>query len=152
AMHRSAETLVAVLGTLKAGAAWVPLDPAYPRERLGWMLSDSAASVVVTHARVASLPSHGAKVVRMGADAAASERESGEPVASRVTSRDAAYVIYTSGSTGRPKGVVVEHEGLGNVAAVHARDLGVGPGSRVLQFSSMSFDASVWETVMALLN
>ncbi len=61
-------------------------------------------------------------------------------------------MIYTSGSTGRPKGVVVEHRGLGNVAAVHARAFGVGPGSRVLQLSSMSFDASVWETVMALLN
>ncbi len=152
-MRRSPEAIVAILGTLVAGGAWVPLDPAYPRDRLAFMMADAGIAVLCTQSHVVEgLPAHGATVLVLDGDAPEQEADGEALPASGVTSRDAAYVIYTSGSTGRPKGVVVEHEGLGNVAAVHARAFGVGPGSRVLQFSSMSFDASVWETMMALLN
>ncbi len=152
-MERSPELVVAILGVLKAGAAWVPLDPGYPRERLAWMIEDSGIGVLLTQASVAPrLPAHGASVLCLEASLAAIASESETRPAVEVTGESAAYVIYTSGSTGRPKGVVVEHRGLGNVAAVQRRELGVGPGSRVLQLSSTSFDASVWETVMALLN
>jgi amino acid adenylation domain-containing protein/non-ribosomal peptide synthase protein (TIGR01720 family) len=152
-VRRSPEMIVAVLGTLKAGGAYVPLDPAYPRDRLDFMIQDSGVGVILTQdAVVAGLPAHGATTIRLDADWPAIAAESAAPPASGVTAAHAAYVIYTSGSTGRPKGVVVEHHGLGNVAAVHHRAYGIGPGSRVLQFSSMNFDASVWEMVMALLN
>ncbi len=152
-MERSPELVVAILGVLKAGGAWVPLDPGYPRERLGLMIEDSGIGVLLTQASVAErLPAHGAEVVYLDASLTAIGSEPETRPRVEVTGESAAYVIYTSGSTGRPKGVVVEHRGLGNVAEVQRRELGVGPGSRVLQLSSTSFDASVWETVMALLN
>jgi amino acid adenylation domain-containing protein/non-ribosomal peptide synthase protein (TIGR01720 family) len=155
-MRRAPEMIVALLGTLKAGAAWVPLDPTYPRDRLAFMMADAGVVVLLTQEAVAdALPAHGAAVVALDALPAHGAAVAAHPItrpAVAVAADDAAYVIYTSGSTGRPKGVVVEHHGLGNVAAVHRQVFGVGPGTRVLQFSSMNFDASVWETVMALLN
>ena len=152
-MRRSPELIVALLGTLKAGAAWVPLDPAYPRDRLSFMIEDAGISILLTQSDVeGALPPHGAGVVHLDPPLSAIAGASTDRPVSGATSSSAAYVIYTSGSTGRPKGVVVEHRGLGNVAAVHARTYGVGPGTRVLQFSSINFDASVWDIVMALLN
>ncbi|APR77528.1 Siderophore biosynthesis non-ribosomal peptide synthetase [Minicystis rosea] len=150
-LRRSPEMIIAVLGTLKAGGAWVPLDPAYPRDRLAFMIADAGLSVLLTEAGI-DLPAAEAKVVRLDVDASLIAVESPQRPVSGATASNAAYVIYTSGSTGRPKGVVVEHRGLGNVAAVHRATYGVGPGTRVLQFSSLNFDASVWEIVMALLN
>ncbi|APR75501.1 Malonyl CoA-acyl carrier protein transacylase [Minicystis rosea] len=153
ALPRSPAMIVAVLGVLKAGGAYVPLDPSYPRDRLAFMIDDAGLAALVTDDAVAGmLPPHRVPAVRMDADgpSLAAEREDRLDVA--VDVEDAAYVIYTSGSTGRPKGVVVPHRGLANVVEVHRRVLGAGPDLRVLQFSSLSFDASVWEICMSLLN
>ncbi|HET7462771.1 MAG TPA: amino acid adenylation domain-containing protein, partial [Longimicrobium sp.] len=150
-LERGSELVVAILAVLKAGGAWVPLDPAYPAERLAFMLADSGASLLLTRLPLpVGLQPQAAAVVCLDADRERIEAESGEAPATGVVPGNLAYVIYTSGSTGRPKGVLVPHRGLANVARGHARDLGVEAGDRVLQFASPSFDASVFEMVMAL--
>ncbi|HEV3049932.1 MAG TPA: amino acid adenylation domain-containing protein, partial [Longimicrobium sp.] len=150
-LERGMELVVAMLAVLKAGGAYVPLDPAYPAERLAFMLADSGAPLLLTRLPLPQgLASDAAEVVCLDADRARIEAESGEAPAAGVLPDNLAYVIYTSGSTGRPKGVLVPHRGLANVARGHARDLGVQAGDRVLQFASPSFDASVFEMVMAL--
>ncbi|MGW2478188.1 amino acid adenylation domain-containing protein, partial [Streptomyces sp. NPDC001665] len=134
ALPRSVESVVAVLGVLKAGAAYLPVDPAYPEARIAYMLDDARPALVVND------PS-------MVADGDWPETD--PQVVPDV--RHPAYVIYTSGSTGRPKGVVVSHAGVSRLAAVQADRLGVAEGSRVLQFASPSFDASFWDLCSALL-
>ncbi|GLZ29182.1 hypothetical protein Lesp02_13720 [Lentzea sp. NBRC 105346] len=130
-LPRSADAVVAQLAIAFAGAAYLPIDPDYPRERIDFLLQDAAPRVLLTE-----LP------------------ELSGPVAPPVTTlcpSHPAYVIYTSGSTGRPKGVVVSHAGLTNLARAQATTLGVRPDSRVLRFASASFDASIWELAMTLL-
>jgi amino acid adenylation domain-containing protein len=150
-LERGPELVVAILAVLKAGGAWVPLDPAYPAERLAFMLADSGAPLLLTRLPLPQgLMPHAVEVVCLDADRERIEAASAQAPAAGVLADNLAYVIYTSGSTGRPKGVLVPHRGLANVARGHARDLGVRAGDRVLQFASPSFDASVFEMVMAL--
>ncbi|HEY7216577.1 MAG TPA: amino acid adenylation domain-containing protein, partial [Thermoanaerobaculia bacterium] len=149
--ERSPEMIVGVLGILKAGAAYVPLDPAYPRERLALMIDDAGLSVLLTQERLLdSLPAAAAVILRLDADWSDVDRESGGRIPGGAAPESLAYVIYTSGSTGRPKGVMVDHRGWGNLAAAQRLLFGAGPGTRVLQFASLSFDASAWEIAMAL--
>jgi amino acid adenylation domain-containing protein/non-ribosomal peptide synthase protein (TIGR01720 family) len=149
--RRSVEMVVGILGVLKAGGAYVPLDPAYPEERLAHMIDDAGLEVILAQsALAASLPPHHARVVPLERHAATSAEDDADP-ASGTGPDDAAYVIYTSGSTGKPKGVVLLHGGLCNLIPDWNRLFGVGPRSRVLQFASFSFDASVWETFSALV-
>ncbi|MEG4231276.1 amino acid adenylation domain-containing protein [Microcoleus sp. Pol11C3] len=151
-VERSLEMVVGLLGILKAGGAYVPLDPAYPPERLVFMLEDAEVAVLLTQARlVESLPQHQARIVCLDTDWEIIERQSEENPGYSVTSKNLAYVIYTSGSTGRPKGVLVAHRGLCNLAKAQIKIFNVQPNSRVLQFASLSFDASIWEVIMALL-
>src|SRR5690242_19429783 len=151
-VERSLELIVGILGTLKAGGAYVPLDPAVPVERLAFMMADSGLPVLLTQERlVSALPEHGARVVRLDADWEQIARRSAQPAASGSASANLAYVIYTSGSTGKPKGTLLEHGGLCNTARAAIEALAIRPDSRVLQFSSLGFDASVWEIFSALL-
>jgi len=151
--ERSIEMIVGILGTLKAGGAFVPLDPGYPQDRLSFMMEDSGVTVLLTQeSLVASLPHSSSRVVRLDADWPVIARQPVSNLSLNTVPDSLAYVIYTSGSTGRPKGTMLRHGGLCNLATVHGREFDVGPGSRILQFSSLSFDASVWELVMALLN
>lgn len=145
-VERSLEMLVGLLGILKAGGAYVPLDPTYPRERLEFILEDAGISLLLTQRRLsAGLPLHKAQPLFLDADWATMALESDENPA-MLTSRDnAAYVIYTSGSTGKPKGVIIEHGSFANFTRAAASQYGIGPSDRVLQFASMSFDASVEE-------
>jgi len=150
-MDRSLEMIVAVLGVLKAGGAYVPLDPSYPAERLAFMVEDAALPVILSQARhLESIPRRRARVICLDADREALAAHGDAPLEALATPGSLAYVIYTSGSTGQPKGVMVEHRGVCSLAEAQRRLFGVRPGSRVLQFSSLSFDASVWEIVMAL--
>ncbi|HYW71641.1 MAG TPA: amino acid adenylation domain-containing protein, partial [Pyrinomonadaceae bacterium] len=149
-LERSVEMVVAVLGVLKAGGAFVPLDPAYPLERLQYVIEEINPPVVLTQAPVAErLPAHWGQVVCLDEESARFSSFPKTNPDSQVQPENPAYVIYTSGSTGRPKGVIVPHTGLGNVAASQSGILGIQPNGRVLQFASLSFDAAMFDLMMA---
>ncbi len=145
-LERSLDALVAVLGVLKAGAAYVPLDPGYPRERLRFMLADAGIGVLLTHTSLLGLFT-GERVEALALDALqdALAREADEPPPRAVEPGNAAYVIYTSGSTGRPKGVVMTHAALCNLVRWHAAGARAWGPARTLQFASLSFDVSFQE-------
>ncbi|HET8774745.1 MAG TPA: amino acid adenylation domain-containing protein, partial [Thermoanaerobaculia bacterium] len=149
AVERGPELVVGLLGTLKAGGAYLPLDPSYPQERLQYLLADAAPKALLTQQALRdSLPAVAVPALLLDVeDLAAYPATSPGP---RAAANHLAYVIYTSGSTGTPKGVMVEHGGLRNLAHAQSGMFGVGPESRVLQFSSAAFDASVWEVAMTL--
>ncbi len=151
-LQRGAEMVTAILGTWLAGAAYLPLDPDYPPERLAFMLADSGAALVAgTGQALEELPAGRLRVVELDDPAVATAVAAAVPVAAApCPAGRLAYVIYTSGSTGTPKGVAVAHGGVANLAAAQAGRLAVRAGSRVLLFSSPGFDASVWELVMGL--
>ncbi|WP_165986545.1 non-ribosomal peptide synthetase, partial [Streptomyces sp. YIM 98790] len=159
ALRRSPEWCVAVLAVMKAGGAYLPLDPAYPAERLTYMVEDSATRLILVDSATAELlPGLPADVLSLDDPEFAAETAAadGAPLtdadrAAPLTVANAAYVIYTSGSTGRPKGVTVTHTGFANVVSVIVERLKVASGSRVLQFASPSFDVSVGEMCMSLL-
>ncbi len=132
-LERSPELWLSALATLKAGGFYVPVDPAWPPERIDLVLADCGARAVVTS----------------GTLAAAADRDTARPRAG-VLPDHPAYGLYTSGSTGRPKGVLVPHRPLANLVRQAARELRVGPGSRVLQVAAPVFDASVLEVFLAL--
>jgi amino acid adenylation domain-containing protein/non-ribosomal peptide synthase protein (TIGR01720 family) len=147
-LDRSEQWVVAFMGILMAGAVYLPLDPTYPAERLELMLADSSAWLLLTEqAHVGIVDDAGVAVLDM---AALLDGPGAEPVAPHAD--DLAYLIYTSGSTGRPKGVLLEHRGAVSLALAQRQGLGIAPRHHVLQFAPSSFDASVWELVMALLN
>ncbi|HST66194.1 MAG TPA: amino acid adenylation domain-containing protein [Mycobacteriales bacterium] len=148
-LHRSAELVVAILGVLEAGAAYVPLDPAYPAERLEFMLADAGVDIVLTHtAAAAAVPAAAATVLDLDrpdpAPPAAADPLPGPGL------DDPAYVIYTSGSTGRPKGVVNTHRGLANRLLWMQDAFGLDGSDAVLQKTPYSFDVSVWEFLWPL--
>ncbi|MFI0717423.1 amino acid adenylation domain-containing protein, partial [Streptomyces inhibens] len=154
AMERTPELVVAMLGVMKAGGAYLPVDPSYPAERIGFMLDDAQPALLLTDGPTArTLPHSDVPKVLLDeettADGVAAQLTDDERWASRFPAQ-AAYVIYTSGTTGRPKGTTVTHEGLAGLAATQRERLVVDSSSRVLQFASPSFDAAVWELVMAL--
>ena len=150
-MGRSVQMLACMLGVLKAGGNFIPLDPAYPAERLSYMLRDSDAQLLlIDQERPFGLELHNSVLVDLSAEQQKVRKQSKEPVNSRTDEKNAAYVIYTSGSTGLPKGVVVEHRSLLNLVKAQEEIFHVSPQDRILQFASFSFDASVFEILMAL--
>ncbi|MGC1734298.1 MAG: non-ribosomal peptide synthase/polyketide synthase [Pseudonocardiaceae bacterium] len=156
-LPRSVDIVVAQLAVVTAGAAFVPVDPDYPGERIDFMLADADPVVVLTLAEyvgrlrrdietvVLDDPNWDARLASTDSTAVSDEHRAGPLLLAHP-----AYVIYTSGSTGRPKAVVVTHAGLASFAAAQTEHFGVGPGDRVLQFSSPSFDASMLELCLAL--
>ena len=149
-VERSLDMFVGVLGVLKAGGAYVPLDPDYPPERLNYMLCDAQVAVLLTQqSLLAQLPPYETQVVCLDRDWNTIATEPQTNATSGITPQQLAYVIYTSGSTGQPKGVRVPHQGVCNLSQYQIRAFNVGPGSHILQFSSLSFDASVWEMAEA---
>ncbi|WP_215452284.1 non-ribosomal peptide synthase/polyketide synthase [Streptomyces sp. ATCC 21386] len=161
AVPRSAELVVALLGVLKSGAAYLPVDLDYPADRVAHMLADSGATTVVTLAATAArLPgasrSAGGNVpsvLLLDTADSAPTGDSPAPTAALASARpdDPAYLIYTSGSTGLPKGVVVTHRAVVNRLAWAQGAYGLGPDDRVLQKTPSSFDVSVWEFFWPLL-
>lgn len=148
-LERSTELVTALLAVLKAGGAYVPLDPAYPQERLGFLLADSGAQVLLTNRRLADvLPEHGANVVYVDDDQTVLQETSELPT--RMDPQCLAYVIYTSGSTGEPKGVAVTHANVSRLLAVTETAFGFGNADVWTLFHSYAFDFSVWELWGAL--
>ena len=145
-VERSLEMIIGLLGILKAGGAYVPLDPTYPSERLAFLVADSGIKLIVTQQNLQSkLSVRNFHFLCLDGEWEKIARESTESLSSGVTPENLAYVIYTSGSTGHPKGALLEHRGVCNLIDVQVREFGTGPGDCVLQFASISFDASVWE-------
>ena len=146
---RSAELVVAILSVLKAGGAYLPLDPEYPQERLRWMVGDARPGAVLVQRRhLDRLPASAASVVVLGE---AAGRGSGADLDSDFVPEQAAYVIYTSGSTGRPKGAVNTHVALMNRILWMQDEYRLGADDAVLQKTPFSFDVSVWEFLWPLL-
>ncbi|WGF87882.1 non-ribosomal peptide synthetase [Marinivivus vitaminiproducens] len=147
ALERGPDMIAAWLAVLKAGGAYLPLDLAYPPERLAYMLRDAGAALVLSHS-TADLPQDAPE--RMDLDRSWPDTAPTDDPACITGPDHLAYVIYTSGSTGRPKGVLVPHGGVINLTLDKIRACDVRPGDRVLQFFSFSFDASIPELVMSL--
>ena len=184
--ERSPEMIIGILGVLKAGGAYLPLDPAYPPERIAFMVEDFGRRYppypgeAQEERRKAEggrrnlgprtldpgpwtpspwtldlclqPPTSNLQLICLDTDWPAIAQEPDQNPRSSVDPSNLAYVIYTSGSTGRPKGAMLSHAGLSNLTAAQRQAFGIDGESRVLQFSPLSFDASVWETFMALAN
>ncbi|HEX7243137.1 MAG TPA: amino acid adenylation domain-containing protein, partial [Longimicrobiaceae bacterium] len=148
-LDRSAELAVSMLAVLRAGGAFVPLDPAYPAGRLAYLLEDSGAAVVLTRAALAgALPAGSAAVVCVDAE----EEPAGRADSPDVGPDALAYLIYTSGSTGQPKGAMVGHRSLLCYAEAMRERMELTPGDRVLQFASPAFDVMIEEVFPAWLS
>ena len=156
ALPRSVELITAMLAVAKAGAAYLPVDTGYPAERVAYLVEDARPVLTVTTGeRPAGLPDDAPVLALDDARTAAELAECAAddvPSARARTSGSPLYVIYTSGSTGKPKGVVVTDSGVASMVRSQRVRLGAGPDSRVLQFSSPSFDVAFWDICMALLN
>ena len=156
-LDRSLEMVIGILGILKAGAAYLPIDPGYPEERVAFMLEDSGVQLVLTQsATMEALPILGEKTIlpldpefRRMMLASYPETQL-SPAALGLTPGNLGYVIYTSGSTGTPKGVLLNHLGMVNLAYNQQHLLRMGPSSRALHFYSLSFDGATWEWLWGL--
>lgn len=157
-MDRSADTIPSMLGVMKAGAAYLPVDPNYPGERIRFILEDAQAQMTITHSQLVARLDPYISCMEMEAhsiicvdECLMQQRDACiENLKVRVNPNDLAYVIYTSGSTGNPKGTLIEHAGLVALIPYLIEKFGITPDSRVMQFASISFDASVYEWIGTL--
>ena len=146
-MERSIDLPIAALAVLKAGGAYLPLDPAYPAPRLSMLLEDSATPLVITDSTVVrNLPKGKWQTILMDQDLPDGGADSSAPPVSNVSPENLAYIIFTSGSTGRPKGVLISHASLLNLVNWHRRAFNVTPTDKATLQASPGFDAAVWET------
>jgi amino acid adenylation domain-containing protein len=151
-MERSVEMVVALFGTLKAGGAYLPLDPSYPQERLLFMIDDAQVQVVLTQQRFAgTLAANAVEVVCLDSDATFISQQSSENPCVSMMEENLAYVIYTSGSTGKPKGSMISHRGICNRLLWMQQAYRLDESDRVLQKTPFSFDVSVWEFFWPLM-
>ena len=152
-LERSVDAIVAILAIFKARSICLPLDTAYPGERVAFMLSDARAAVIVSQATVAAaLPRADGRVILLDRESDQIEREiENDPELSSAPD-NGAYIIYTSGSTGKPKGVLVENQALALHCVDSQKVYGLGPGDRVLQFNSLSFDAAFEQIFSTLIS
>lgn len=149
-MKRSVDFFVAMFGIMKAGGAYLPIEPTFPRERRDYMLEHSRCRLVLVDAdEPASIP-EAMQAIQTSASALESYPSARPNVP--VGQDDLAYVIYTSGSTGEPKGVAIHHDGVANLHNIHRHRFGITEHDRMLEFASFSFDTSVWEIIMCLLS
>jgi amino acid adenylation domain-containing protein/non-ribosomal peptide synthase protein (TIGR01720 family) len=153
-VERSLEMIIGILGILKAGGAYVPIDPEYPQERIGYMLEDTGANLVVSSnaGREKLNGCTAAQVIALDGDWEEIGKEESSNLQTAVRPEQLAYVIYTSGSTGKPKGVMIEHGSVVNLIITQTAFFGIDSDERILQFSNYCFDASVEQTFLALFN
>ncbi|RJR18465.1 MAG: amino acid adenylation domain-containing protein [Nitrospiraceae bacterium] len=143
---RSPEMIVGLLAILKAGGAYVPLDPGYPRDRIAFMIEDADVTVLLSSLRLASqIPSYRGRQICIDADWKEISLESCDNPVRLASPENAACLLYTSGSTGKPKGAVLQHSSLVNFINAVISEYGITSSDRVLQFASISFDASAEE-------
>lgn len=152
-LERSLEMIVGILAILKAGAAYVPIDPKYPHERVAYLLEDTDVKLILSQRSMiasdkAKLPED--KVIYIELTEAFYTKQTKVNLPRHSQPDNLAYVIYTSGTTGNPKGVMVEHKGIINLIVNKQNSLGLDSESKVLQFSSLNFDASAWEIFSTL--
>ena len=151
--ERSLEMMIALLGVIKAGGAYLPLDPENPRDRLAVVLEDAAPAAVLTLDRLLPvLPQTTAPVICLDRDWQTIATEPTSNPQSGVTAKDQVYVIFTSGSTGKPKGVPNVHEGIVNHMFWMQHECPIGPDDRVVQKTPYTFDVSVWEIFWTLVS
>jgi len=152
-MERSLHLPIALMAVLKAGGAYIPLDPAYPRERLSFILAETRAPVVLTERVFADNPAlEGVQVIQLDGDTDELATESTANPRVAVTEENLCYVIYTSGSTGQPKGAMLHHRGVRNRLFWGITDYKLGNGDAVLHKTPLTFDVSVWEIFAPLLS
>lgn len=152
-LPRTLELMIITIAVMKAGAAYLPLDEEYPDDRLLFMLNDSKSKYVITHKQLISkFDSTGRIVIDIVNLMSQVSLLKQINFKNEIASDDLAYVIYTSGSTGLPKGVMVEHKGLANLSKEHSENFSITEKSKMLQFSSYSFDASVLEYCTTLVS
>jgi amino acid adenylation domain-containing protein len=150
-LERSLDMVVGLLGILKAGAAYVPLDPAYPRDRIAYMLENSELPILLTQASLKdTLPSGPATVVLIDSDWNEIGKQSAVRPDLKLDPENRAYVIYTSGSTGKPKGVEVLHRAVVNFLTTMAKEPGLAAGDRLLAITTLSFDIAGLEIYLPL--
>ncbi|HLG65326.1 MAG TPA: amino acid adenylation domain-containing protein [Ktedonosporobacter sp.] len=149
--HHTLEAIIALLAILKAGGTYVPLDPAYPPDRLTFMIQDADIRLILTqHGLLEQLQRSSISLYYLDDDWYADDARYQQPPTSAVTGANLAYIIYTSGSTGTPKGVMIPHQGMCSLPVSNTHDFLITAGERVLQFASFNFDASIWEITLAL--
>lgn len=151
-LERSPEMVVCLLGVLKAGAGYLPLDPAYPDDRLRLILDDAGAKVLLTERRLAERISvEDVTVICVDEEWERISLERDDNLSTEVSAENLAYVIYTSGSTGKPKGVMITHDGIRNRLLWMQEAYGLTAADRVLQKTPYGFDVSVWEFFWPLM-
>jgi amino acid adenylation domain-containing protein len=151
-VERSIEMVVGLLAIMKAGGAYMPLDPAYPKERLAFTLADSQVSVLLAHAHLVNdLPPHSAQLVCIDTDSTAFADYSAENLVSNAMPEDLAYVIYTSGSTGKPKGVQIPHSAVVNFLSTMRQIPGLAKEDILLSVTTLSFDIAALELYLPLI-
>jgi len=145
-LKRSAGMIISLLGILKSGAAYVPIDPSFPEDRIQYLLEDSGVKILITSENIPVKFENGSgKIFFIDKNIASLENESKEAPVTGVTPSDLLYIIYTSGSTGKPKGVLMMHKSLSNLLNWQMRSHKFEEGYRVLQFTTLSFDVSFQE-------
>lgn len=151
-VERSLEMMIGLIGILKTGGAYLPLDPDYPPDRVQYMVGDAAIPVLLTQASlIKRLPQSSATVLSLDSDWNLIARENSEDLNVNVDGRNLIYVIYTSGSTGKPKGAMNTHAAVCNRLLWMQQEYGLNENDRVLQKTPISFDVSVWELFWPLL-
>jgi surfactin family lipopeptide synthetase C len=151
-LERSLEMVITLLGILKSGSVYVPLDPTYPRERLSWMLQDSRCSILVTQQKfLTSFPNHPAQIICIDSDWQKIVKQDAFNISHQVNSENLAYIIYTSGSTGQPKGVQILHKALVNFLASMQQTLKLTEQDTLLSVTTLSFDIAALELFLPIL-
>ncbi|WKL50105.1 amino acid adenylation domain-containing protein [Flavobacterium pectinovorum] len=152
-LDRGLEMIIGILAVVKSGGAYVPIDPEYPQERIDYILEDTGAVLVLSQKHLLDkedlqLPKD--KVITIDLSGSIYDGQDSSNLPQHSGAKNLAYVIYTSGTTGRPKGVMIEHAGVVNLVYIQKGDLEINTQSRILQYASTVFDASLWEIFSSL--